>query len=132
MLVLPKGRLESELHRVGNLFCQRDLEKHGYLNVTDVSGTQSCDFWASFGGEHKYIEVKGTTSSFGTILLTANEVELHREFHPDNILIVIHDIELVETGTEARGGHLVAFDAWDIAATQLKALSYSCTLAKPD
>jgi hypothetical protein len=25
MLALPKGRLESELHRLGNPFCQRNL-----------------------------------------------------------------------------------------------------------
>lgn len=105
------------------------LEQHGYDDIKDVSADQSCDYWATKNGTPKWIEIKGTTAGFGNILMTANEVNLHRELHPDNVLIIVHNIDLVEARTEATGGHLVALEAWDVETAELRALSYSCKLA---
>jgi hypothetical protein len=61
-------------------------------------------------------------------LLTANEVELHRTLHPDNVLILVHSIDLIEMRTQAFGGTLIPFEAWDIDSTELRPLSYACHL----
>lgn len=107
------------------------LASNGYDEIEDVSGSQSCDFRATRNGVDHYIEVKGTTASLGSILLTANEVELHRRIHPDNVLIVVHDIELVEMRTGATGGSLSAFEAWEVGETELRPLNYMCKLKLP-
>lgn len=104
------------------------LMAHGYENIQDVSGSQSCDFWAQKEGADHYVEVKGTTGGFGTILLTANEVELHRDLHPDNVLMVVHNIDLVDQRSRAMGGQLVVLEGWDINTAELRPLSYSCRL----
>lgn len=67
--------------------------------------------------------MKGTTAGFGSILLTANEVELHRTQHPKNILIVVHDIDLVEVRTQAAGGRLIAIEGWNVDDSELKPLA---------
>lgn len=104
------------------------LEANGYEDIQDVSATHSCDFTATKQGVMHVIEVKGTTAGFGTILLTANEVELHRASNPHNVLIVAHSIDLMEMRTQASGGILTVFEGWDVDATQLRPLSYSCKL----
>lgn len=104
------------------------LETNGYVDIRDVSATRSCDYVADKGGIEHIIEVKGTTAGFGTILLTANEVELHRTCKPHNVLVVVHGIDLLEMRTEAAGGSLTVVEDWDVDATELRPLSYACRL----
>lgn len=106
------------------------LIEQGYESIADVSLNQSCDFRAVKDGDAYVVEVKGTTGGFGNVLLTANEVELHRREHPHNILIVVHDIDLIEMRHQATGGKLVVMESWNVDAYELKALSYSCALQK--
>lgn len=121
-------KLAVETHAMA--VAQAWLSDNGYTDIRDVSAKHSCDYWASKNGYNHYVEVKGTTGSFGKILLTANEVQLHREFHPDNILIVVHDIDLIDARTKATGGKTRVFEEWDVSAHPLQALSYSCDLTK--
>lgn len=107
------------------------MTANGYSNIRDVHRTHSCDFLADKAGVEIHVEVKGTTSAFGSILLTANEVELHQSRHPDNVLIVVHNIDLLPMRTMASGGHVTAFEAWNIAETTLQPLSYQCFLPTP-
>jgi hypothetical protein len=60
----------------------------------------------------------------GKILLTANEVKLHRARHPYNVLIVVHGVELLEARSKAYGGAISAHTAWQIAEEALTAISY--------
>lgn len=103
-------------------------DANGFEDVQDVSATRSCDYTATRGGVEHVVEVKGTTAGFGSILLTSNEVELHRISNPHNVLIVVHTIDLLEMRTQASGGILTALEAWDVDATELRPLSYSCKL----
>ena len=105
------------------------LRENGYSNIRDVHRTHSCDFIAEKSGVEVHIEVKGTTSALGSILLTANEVELHQTKHPDNVLIVVHDIDLLPVRTKAIGGTVKAFEAWSIDGCVLRPLSYQCFLS---
>jgi Holliday junction resolvase-like predicted endonuclease len=104
------------------------LHDTGFERIRDVHLTHSCDFIAQRNGVEHFIEVKGTTASLGSILLTANEVALHRSAHPHNILLVLHNIDLLEMRTKATGGTLHVSDPWDAATAQLTPLSYSCNL----
>jgi hypothetical protein len=100
------------------------LTANGFTSIRDVSSNHSCDFLAERDGEEHVIEVKGTTASLGKILLTANEVKLHRARHPYNVLIVVHGVELLEARSKAYGGEISAHIAWQIAEEALTAISY--------
>lgn len=65
----------------------------GYA-VKDLSRTHSFDLLGTRGDESLKIEVKGTTSLGSAILLTKNEVQLHKQAHPHNALAVVHSITL--------------------------------------
>lgn len=104
------------------------LTANGYSGVRDVHKTHSCDFIAVKGGVEHHVEVKGTTAGPGQILLTANEVDLHRKSHPNNVLIVVYNIELHAMRTQAHGGQIMAREAWDLNQAHLRPLSYVCRL----
>lgn len=105
------------------------LASNGYSNIRDVHRTHSCDYLAAKDGTEVHVEVKGTTSSFGSILLTANEVELHQAKHPHNALIVVHNIDLLPLRTKAAGGKITAFEGWNIGEATLRPLSFQCFLS---
>lgn len=104
------------------------LTTNGYSDVRDVHRTASCDFLANKDGEEFHVEVKGTTSSFGSILMTANELELHRAKHPNNVLLVVHDINLLPLRAKADGGQISCFESWDVSRCTLRPISYQCFL----
>lgn len=104
------------------------LHDNGFENIRDVHLTHSCDFMARRNGVDHCIEVKGTTAGYGSILLTANEVALHKSSYPHNLLLVMHDIDLMEMRTKAAGGNLRVLDPWEAESAQLTPLSYSCNL----
>ena len=104
------------------------LQDNGFENIRDVHLTHSCDFMARRNGVDHCIEVKGTTAGYGSILLTANEVALHKSSHPHNVLLVMHDIDLLEMRTKATGGLLRVLDPWEAESAHLTPLSYSCNL----
>ncbi|MBO0135333.1 MULTISPECIES: MrcB family domain-containing protein [unclassified Vibrio] len=108
---------------------QEHLITLGY-DVEDVSGNESYDFKASKEGCSIPVEVKGTTSSIGTIVLTRNEVELHMGSYPNNMLIVVSDINLYRSTTTpiASGGNLTQYFPWKIDDSQLKVISYEYNL----
>lgn len=105
------------------------LRLEGY-SVEDVSAKQPVDLLAKRDGEVVYVEVKGTTGPPGSVLLTANEVELHRKRYPHNALIVVHSIQLERGGDrpKASGGALLQVRPWDVRAEKLRAISYQYEL----
>jgi hypothetical protein len=104
------------------------LLQNGFETLRDVHATHSCDFLGIRDGTEHVIEVKGTTSGGGKVLLTANEVRLHSQRYPHNVLIIVHGIELHELRAVASGGTVRAIEAWDINESILEPLSYACRL----
>jgi hypothetical protein len=95
----------------------------------DVSAEESCDFRAARDGEEWVIEVKGTTGGPESILLTPNEVALHRSKHPRNALLIVHGIKLSDDGTDVlRAGDLLAIAPWAIDEEHLKPVCYEYRL----
>ncbi|RYG87532.1 MAG: DUF3578 domain-containing protein [Alphaproteobacteria bacterium] len=103
------------------------LTREGF-NFTDVSASDSCDFRARRDGSDWIIEVKGTTGGPKSILVTRNEVALHRASHPLNALLVVHGIKLGKNGA-ATGGSLLAISPWLLDDNRLEATSYEYRLS---
>lgn len=83
----------------------------------DVSHNESFDILAMNGMESIKVEVKGTTSDVcESILMTKNEVDLHRREKGKTCLIVVSKIKLDRTGTHpsANSGRAELHMKWDI------------------
>lgn len=101
------------------------LEALGY-RVDDVGAYESYDLACHRDEERLYVEVKGTTSHGEAVILTKNEVELHRAAHPANALAIVRRIGLDRSvePLEAFGGELVLTMPWKIDDEALTPLSY--------
>lgn len=105
------------------------LEQRGY-DVTDVGSHESYDLHAlpPDGGSALRVEVKGTTSSGSEVVLTRNEVNLHRESHPDNALAVVHGITLHRGDVPTASGGTLEFEQpWLIDEGDLQPLAFTYT-----
>ena len=96
---------------------ERWLGALNFTEIKDCSGSQSYDFSACRDSKVWKIEVKGTTAESGdAILMTANEVELHRAECGSTVLVIVFGIRLDRSGAEpvASGGTVWAEIGWDI------------------
>jgi len=101
------------------------LEKKGFTNIKDVGKNHSYDIAAKLNGVDFYIEVKGTISLGEKVVLTKNEVLLHRQEHPNNALIVVSQIDLDRSEPpSAKGGKVLFISPWEIDDSDLEALGY--------
>ncbi|WP_439663204.1 MrcB family domain-containing protein [Lentzea sp. HUAS TT2] len=101
------------------------LVGEGY-RVKDVGATKSYDLDARRAGERLYVEVKGTTTTWtdaSEIMLTKNEVALHQDKYPRNMLLIVSRIVLDRSGT-ASGGVLRVIHPWQIEVPNLTPVSY--------
>jgi hypothetical protein len=98
--------------------------------VRDVSATKPYDFECKRASEEMIVEVKGTTSIGEQIVLTKNEVAVHRARHPNNALIIVHSITLTRSpgNPSAEGGELVMLSPWEIVESQLRPLAFQYTV----
>jgi hypothetical protein len=113
---------------------RRALEKHamraaeGYFRnegflVEDVSATRPYDLVCMRKSEELHVEVKGTTTDGGEIVLTNNEVK--HVCNPDHscALFILHSIRL--DGQKVSGGELRVLLPWKIHNDHLKPVSYT-------
>ncbi|MCY1371666.1 hypothetical protein D9M68_877920 [compost metagenome] len=92
------------------------LEQEGF-ECQDTSATESFDLLAKKAGETIKIEVKGTTSDLcNSVLMTRNEVNLHRENKGATGLLIVSRIKLSRDSNKptAEGGEVEALLYWDI------------------
>lgn len=101
------------------------FEELGYA-VEDVGSRESYDLKVWGGGSHIFVEVKGTTSTGTDILLTRNEVLLHKERYPHNALVVVHSIHLERNGETptAWGGTIRVQHPWQLVDAGLTPIAY--------
>jgi Domain of unknown function (DUF3883) len=109
-VLVTRGHFENEL---------------GY-ETEDVGAYVSYDVRASKGQEVVKVEVKGTTTDGAEVVLTKNEVNLHRVEYPNNALAVVHNITLDRSGDQpiASGGELVLVMPWKIEEGGLIPIAY--------
>ena len=108
------------------------LDNNGY-STEDQSSTQPYDILAQKNGEKTFVEVKGTTSQDpSAILMTANEVDLHKQNKGKTALAIVSSINLVK-GSEptARGGELYIKIGWDIDDWSLTPTAFRVEKPKP-
>lgn len=92
------------------------LRDIGYA-VRDTSATRPFDFEATLNGAMTKVEVKGTTSDrVDGILMTSNEVALHRNEKGSTALVIVSSIRLVELAGaySCSGGSVEWLPGWDI------------------
>jgi hypothetical protein len=83
----------------------------------DTSATESYDILAKSGDAVIKVEVKGTTSDLcDSVLITKNELELHRRERGSTALIIVSGIRLnrADGNTTSDGGIVEALIGWDI------------------
>jgi hypothetical protein len=116
-------RKEIELRAVA--VATAHLERLGF-DVVDVGAWESFDLLARRGTETLFVEVKGTTSSGASVVLTRNEVALHREVFPSNALMVVSGICLANAGGEpvASGGVLRILWPWEVEDNRLTPVAF--------
>jgi hypothetical protein len=97
----------------------------GY-ETEDVGTYESYDVRASKGQEVVKVEVKGTTTDGAEVVLTRNEVNLHRVEYPNNALAVVRHITIDRGGRQpvATGGELVLVMPWEINEGGLIPIAY--------
>lgn len=120
-------RKAIELHAMA--LASAHLQAEGFA-VKDVSANESFDLLATRKGEAIKVEVKGTTGSAAEILLTRNEVELHKSSFPNNALIVVHSM-LLSKGDGipvVAGGTLEMRYPWNLDPNRLSGISFSYRL----
>lgn len=104
----------------------RHLEGQGFV-VHDRSANEPFDLEALKDGVGIKVEVKGTTSDLAdTVLMTSNEVELHRSEKGRTCLIIVSRIRLDRSGevTTAGGGKIEVLMGWDIDTWQLQPTAF--------
>ena len=92
------------------------LEGQGF-SCSDTSSSESFDILAIKGNQKIKVEVKGTTSDLcDSILMTKNEVELHRKEKGMTGLLICSRIQLSRAGVNsvASGGVIENLLNWDI------------------
>ncbi|MBF2759267.1 MAG: DUF3578 domain-containing protein [Ectothiorhodospiraceae bacterium AqS1] len=92
------------------------LENEGF-EVEDKSDTESFDYLAIKGESRVKVEVKGTTSAIAdSIMMTANEVDLHSKESGTTALAIVTGITLDRRGENPRcfGGDLEYIHPWKI------------------
>lgn len=102
------------------------LTAQGY-QCKDTSATESFDLVASKAGVSIKVEVKGTTSDIcDSVLMTRNEVDLHRSEKGATGLVIVSKIKLVRDLHEPRadGGSVEALLGWDIDQWSAEAIAF--------
>ena len=105
------------------------LETNGF-EWKDHSSSESYDLHATKGASEYKVEVKGTTSDIcESILMTKNEVDLHRREKGKTALAIVSRIRLhrQENPVYATGGKLEMLWQWDIDDWVRKAIVFQLT-----
>ena len=100
------------------------LNERGY-KVKDVGATESYDLHATRQREVLKVEVKGTVGDGAEVILTRNEVALHRAEFPNTMLAIVARIRLDRNPLSATGGSLRTVQPWRPEDDNLAPLAYS-------
>ena len=103
----------------------RWFEERDYI-VVDQSASKPYDLEASKDGLSLKVEVKGTTSMQpNAVLMTRNEVDLHRSEKGSTALVIVSGIELTKgKAPTAKGGIIETMIGWDIDEWELTATTF--------
>jgi hypothetical protein len=125
--------VDAETKRAIELYAMQraiaHLEEKGW-EVEDVSSFAPYDLSALRGSRVLHVEVKGTTSSGRSVLLTPNEVHHARTTLAEVALFIVAYIDVEGRGPEAyaTGGDAMLIDPWNIIESNLHPVGYEYVL----
>jgi hypothetical protein len=126
---LLDSRLRKDLEAYAMDAAKRhfDAERYGW---EDRSKTCPYDLWCRRGQEVLHVEVKGTQTDGGEIILTPGEVEFTRDHKGQMALFVLHSIQVSEgdDGYMLTGGERLLLLPWDVDRGTLKPVSFQYNL----
>jgi len=101
------------------------LIENGY-EITDTYKNNPFDILAKRGDEALKVEVKGSTAKFvDAVMMTRNEVRLHKDEAGSTALAIVSDIALSsDDAGQATGGRLEFLNSWSIEEWELEPLMY--------
>ena len=85
------------------------FKKQGWF-VEDVSARRSYDLLCTKPSKEQHVEVKGTTTTGQTIILTRSEVEHARDSRNSCTIFILHNIKLMKG--KASGGKMIIISPW--------------------
>jgi len=114
------------VERRAMLLAKQHLKSLGWKSVVDTSQGNPYDFLCTHPKRPDlYVEVKGTTGDGQFVLLTRNEVDIHKKKRPNNALIIVSNIKLVGPDrVVAKGGDLAIRQPWLINDRRLESLAF--------
>ena len=117
-----------ELHSME--LARKEMIRLGFSDIKNCSATKPYDYEAVKGGEIRFIEIKGTTSSEGgSILLTPGEKRFHEGKPGKTILIIVCDISLTRGEVPiASGGKVRVFSPWDFSTWLFEPTGYEVSM----
>ena len=127
------NRLSAKENRAIELHAVQLAIQHfkgsGWETVEDVGDKKSYDIHCAKGDDILYVEVKGTTSFGNSVVITRNELLVHREQYPNNALFVVSKIQL-QKGDDpiASGGEISIRQPWQILDEDLNPVAYDYSL----
>ena len=103
-----------------------ELESRGFSDIRNTSKGKPFDYQCKSSGTDFYVEVKGTVSSGEVVILTRGEVEIHNKKFPNNMLIIVHGIQLTgENNDQAFEGIVKVISPWEIKSDSLTVIAYN-------
>jgi hypothetical protein len=124
------ARIRKALEKRAMDVAKNHYVRHGYA-VHDKSQTESYDLLCHKAGARVLVEVKGTRTDGGTIVLTTNEVKLASRQDVEMDLCVVHSIIVSnDEKPEATGGTLVRYENWNPKNHGLQPVQYICRLVQ--
>lgn len=118
-------RLMIEAHAMST--CMNYYISEGYV-VEDVSATKSYDLLITKNGRSHFVEVKGTQTAGGSIILTKNEVQLSKSHGGNMILFVVHSIAMNKKTVKKGSGIISIIKPWQIDEERLTPISFTYRL----
>jgi len=124
-----KKAIEDRAMRVAEEF----YEAKGWI-LTDSSSTHPYDFLAQRENDVIRIEVKGTMSGLGSVILTVNEVNNARSDECQTDLFVVHDIQIEKHKDkyESSGGRIFWIENWKPDERDLQPTQFCYNVPKSD
>lgn len=101
------------------------IRELGWTEIEDVGAKRSYDLHCKRGAQEIYVEVKGTQSHGEVVVLTRNEVRLHKNEYPNNALVIVRKILLTKgESPTASGGELIFIHPWKIEDAELDPIGF--------
>jgi Domain of unknown function (DUF3883) len=107
---------------------RRVLQKNDYKRIIDTASIECYDYTCDKNGERYYVEVKGTQTKGGSIILTHGEADHAIANASNSILVLIHSVKVSRTGHKqfrVSKGEVIMHQSWKVRRRDLEPIQYT-------